>query len=147
MSENDPKEPDRPPDVAMPAAPESGELQEHWDDLREALKLDRMPEDDLRKFVDDFVSGRIFTSAHIRTEQASLLPMIFMPLALGAFSKVNPDSLSQIGCLYEYYDKAGPRSINGFPMFFSFHLLHVDDWERAKAAIEKEEERRKGIEV
>ena len=36
---------------------------------------------------------------------------------------------------------AGPRGINGFPMFFSLSVLHKEDWERVKAAILREQER------
>lgn len=133
--------------VEIPSAPESARLQEHWDDLREALNLPRQSDEKLREFVDDYVSGRIFTTAHLHDSEAGLIPTIFMPLGLGCFSKVQPDSLKQIGVIYEYLDKAGPRAINGKPMFFSFHMLHIDDWERVKPAIERELDRRKNIEL
>lgn len=135
------------PREVIPPPPESAELEACHDLLREALNLPRLSDDKLREFVDDFVSNRIFTSAHLRDQEANLLPMIFMPLGLGALSSLQPDSLSQVGCLWEYLDKAGPRAINGRPMFFSFQMLHIDDWERAKAAITKEQERRKNIEL
>ena len=35
--------------------------------------------------------------------------------------------LSSIGLIYEYIDKAGPRSINGLPNFFSMRLLNKED--------------------
>jgi hypothetical protein len=117
------------------------------DDLREALKLPYLSDDRLRRFVDDFVSNRIFTSAHLTDAEVSLLKMIFLPIALGCFSRLQPDSLKQIGCIWEDYSKAGPCSINGKPVFVSFNLLHIDDWERAKVAIEKEEKRRESIEL
>ena len=34
---------------------------------------------------------------------------------------------NNIGMLYESYDKAGPRSINGFPMFFSCKIVSSED--------------------
>ena len=130
--------------------PEEGhpeELQECWDDLKEALKLPRMTDAQLRKFVDDYVSNRIFTSAELRDSEVDILQMIFMPLALGCLSNLQPDSLKQVGCVWEYYDKAGPRSINGKPMFMSLNLMHIDDWKRAVVAIEREEKRRENIEL
>ena len=123
------------------------ELTEYWDDLKQALKLPRLSDQDLRKFVDDFVSNRIFTSAQLTEKNVNLLPMIFMPLGLGSLSNLQPDSLKQIGCVWEYIDKAGPRSINGLPMFLSMNLLHIDDWERAVPAIDKEIQRRASIEL
>ena len=132
-------------EAEIPKGPESGELSEHWYDLKEALNLPHLSDDQLREFVNDFVSNRIFTSAHLRDNEVGMLPMIFMPLALGCMSKVQPDSLSQIGCIWEHMHKAAPRSINGKPIFFSLNLLHKDDWERAMVAIEREQERRKNI--
>ena len=108
-------------------------MNESWEELREALQLLRLSDDELRRFVDDYVSDRIFTSAHLRDEEAArMLPMIFLPVALGCFSKTRPDSLKQIGVVWEYLHKAGPRGINGRPVFFSMNLLHIDDWERAR---------------
>lgn len=134
-------------DDGVPPAPESSELGAAWDDLKEALDLPRVSDEKLRQFVDDFVSNRIFTSAHLRDVEVDLLPMIFMPIALGCFAKVQPDTLKNIGVVYEYLDKAGPRSINGKPVFFSLNMLHIEDWKRALVAIEKEQERRKHIEL
>ncbi len=34
--------------------------------------------------------------------------------------------------LYEYYDKAGPRIINGYPMFPSFSHLTEAKWEKCR---------------
>jgi hypothetical protein len=53
----------------------------------------------------------------------------------------------QIGVLWEWMSKAGPRAINGYPTFFSVRLLHRDDWERARKAIIREQKRREDIEV
>lgn len=52
-----------------------------------------------------------------------------------------------IGIFYEYYDKAGPRSCNGYPMFMSFRILNRPDWERVWKAYEREAKRREEIEV
>ncbi len=40
-----------------------------------------LPQEQLRQFVDDFVSGRIFTSAHLRENDD--IGMVFMPVVLG----------------------------------------------------------------
>jgi len=53
--------------------------------------------------------------------------------------------LANIGILYEYMSQAGPRSINGCPMFFSVRYMHREDWCRARGAIQREEERRQNI--
>lgn len=55
--------------------------------------------------------------------------------------------ISNLGCIYEYYSEQSPRSINGYPSFFSFRLLSHGDWERAKKAIYVELERRENMEI
>ena len=114
----------------------------------EMLTIERATDDELRKFVDDFVSSRIFTDRHIRpSDVVGTMSMIFMPIALGAFSKYEKESLKIVGCIYEYMSEAGPRSVNGYPIFFSMRFLHVEDWKRACKAIEREQERRGSIKL
>ena len=48
-------------------------------------EIPHMPEDKLRKFVDDFCSNRVFTSAHLREGDYTLLSIVFMPIVFGAF--------------------------------------------------------------
>ena len=92
----DPKPDDQPPDCEVFAP---------------ALELPSLPEEDLKRFVDDFLSDRIFTDKHLHPgEMQQMLPMVFMPLALGALSQYHKDSLQQIGCIWEDMSKAGPRS-------------------------------------
>ena len=55
--------------------------------------------------------------------------------------------LEKLGVIYEYYSKAGPRGINGYPIFYSFCILNKSDWARAAAAIQKELERRETMEI
>lgn len=55
--------------------------------------------------------------------------------------------MSDLGVIYEEYSKAGPRSINGYPCFFSFRVLSRNDWERARKAINRELEHRESMEV
>ena len=134
-------------ETSKPASQPDG-LEEFWNDRLPELDLPRMSDDALRKLILDFVDGRIFTSVHIPSNQMqSMLSMVFMPLALGALHKVHPDSLANIGLIYEYLDQAAPRSINGMPIFFSCRMVHKDDWQRAIPAIQAEEERRKNIPV
>jgi hypothetical protein len=131
-----------------PPTPETDDsLEDVHADLKPALHLPKLPDDDLCRFVDDFLSDRIFTSAHLRGHERENLSLVFMPIAFGYFNRYQPESLKQIGIIYENMSAAGPRAINGKPCFTSMRILHVDDWQRAWAAILKEEERRKNIEL
>jgi hypothetical protein len=105
----------------------------------------RMSDEDLRDFVLGLCDGRVFTSAHIRNDHD--IGMVFMPLKFGALRYYHPKEIDQIGVIWEYRDKAGPMDVNGMPSFFSCRIMHKDDWKRAVKAYEKENERRKGIEL
>lgn len=103
--------------------------------MNPAHVLKRLPDEDLAAFVEDLVGGRIFTSAHVSPPEH--LHLVFLPVALGAFKDWTREEVDQIGVLYEHLDKAGPRSINGMPGFFSARLLHRDDWKIARERYEK----------
>ena len=100
----------------------------------------RMPKSDLAKFVQDFVDGKLITDRHVPQD---LIGQIFMPLIFGCFEEYSDAEKKNLGIVYEYYDKAGPMGINGYPMFMSLHIMHKDDWAIAASAIKKEEARRK----
>lgn len=53
----------------------------------------------------------------------------------------------QLGLIWEYWDKSLPRSINGYPIFMSCRVMHIDDWNRIWPVLEKEEKRIADIEV
>ena len=64
-----------------------------------------------------------------------------------AYQGFGEQYLKDLGCIYEHMSKAGPRGINGYPMFMSCHLMHKEDWERALKAILREQKRQEGLEV
>jgi len=98
-------------------------------------------DEELKKIGEDLHAGRIFSDQHI--ENPEDLKMVFMVLALADadfFKKMQEDEISFI---YEYIDKAGPRSINGMPSFLSHHALTKAEtakmfeyYNKIKAAVE-----------
>jgi hypothetical protein len=119
-------------------------LETDWAKLRNRLDLKPMPRQELVDFVLGVCDGKIFTMHHIpKAQQEGLISMVFMPIALGAFAGYLAGELENVGTIWEYYSQAGPRTINGYPMFMSFHIMLNTDWERALKAIDKEEARRK----
>jgi len=54
---------------------------------------------------------------------------------------------STLGCIWEDIGEAGPRAINGYPMFMSMSMMNKDDFERARKAIERELVHQQEIEV
>ena len=57
----------------------------------------------------------------------NLVSMIFMPIALGGFADMSKEDADDVGMIYEYMDKAGPRGVNGYPIFWSCHILGKKD--------------------
>jgi hypothetical protein len=113
-----------------------------------AFELPRMSNDALKQFVLDYIDGKIFIIQQIK--QPSVVPMVFLPLAMGALSGVPKEVALEIGTVWEYWDQAGPRGVNGYPMFTSCRFMWKGDWERAAAKIEqlvvKEDVRKKLLE-
>ena len=54
---------------------------------------------------------------------------------------------SDLGVVYGYHRDAMGRAINGFPMLATCSLLHREDWELVRKAIDRELDRQKEIEL
>jgi hypothetical protein len=104
-----------------------------------------MTDDQLKQFVLDYCDGKIFTSNQIRNPNS--VGFVFMPLIMGALEGYTEEERGKIAMAWEHLSKAGPRSINGMPMFASCHLMHKEDLDVVAPAITKELERRKNIEL
>lgn len=71
--------------------------------------------------------------------------MVFMVIGLGALQDIPEDELKKIALIYEFRSQAGPRGINGMPMFTSCRFIHLDDLPMLDKAIVAELDRRKAI--
>jgi hypothetical protein len=100
----------------------------------------------LRQFVVDYLGRSIFTDQDMGKQRKDLLS-VFMPVGLGCYDDRAIFELANIGIFYEYLEKAGPRSVNGFPVFFSVRVMSIADAERCLAAIKKQMEVIKEMEV
>lgn len=131
----------------------SGEEEKILDDVTQRVHKpavkppEPISEEELKAFTLGLIDGRVFTSAHVG--EADMLPMIFMPLGLGMFADHGDKELKAIdeklGVFWEWMDRAGPRSVNGYPCFFSVRMLCKSDWERARKAYKDEMDRRKNF--
>jgi hypothetical protein len=98
----------------------------------------RKTAEEKQEIVRGIISDRYFFSSYIRNPED--IRMVFMVIGFGGLDGVD---VHQIGVVYEEWDKAGPRTVNGMPIFMSCQLIHKDDWseivdlyEKAKAAID-----------
>lgn len=100
------------------------------DNGNEPEEMDRTPvrltDDEVKAFAKGLLDGRLFTNFHIpESEWAAMIPSIFMPIGLGALHGYDTDSIAAVA---EWMDRAGPRSVNGYPIFMSCTIIHIDDW-------------------
>lgn len=92
--------------------------------------------EEINQLAIDIYRGLVFTSAHIANDPDTIA-RVFSPLMMMDSNSMNHLVDSDPGLLYEYIDKAGPRSINGNPQFFSFSMINRDDTKRVFDAIDR----------
>lgn len=82
---------------------------------------------ELKQLAADIYENKVFTDRHVPISSKTDLTMIFLLIALGAFSEMPKEEVGKIGLVYEYIEKAGPRSINGFPIFMSLNYISQEE--------------------
>ena len=115
------------------------------DEPTEYRPVPDIPEPDLKRLAIGMAQGTVFTSLHLppvtdeetMREHAQLVRSIFMPIGLGGLGDID---IKTLGFFWERFDKAGPRSVNGYPVFFSVNLVNA---EQAKWVVRKYEEIRR----
>jgi hypothetical protein len=85
-------------------------------------------EEELKQIAKDLWAGQIFCDRQISDKQ--LLTSVFMPLVFLSVKDVKELKRRNIDFIFEYLSSAGPRSINGMPVFMSCQLLSKSDTER-----------------
>lgn len=87
-------------------------------------------DEELKRIAVDLYDGKIFSDRHFRSleETQSLIGVIFLPLAMGALK--SKEQIADLGLVYEYFDKAGSRAMNGYPMFTSCCFLGKAETEK-----------------
>ncbi len=110
-----------------------------------AYKVD-WTEEELIQFAKDLYKGKLFTTGHISPEELksrpNILGSIFMPLVFMSNEEHKKFMAAEPFMLFEYLEKAGPRSINGYPIFTSFQFMTKVQWEKVveiKAKLEAAE--------
>ena len=99
-----------------------------WTENQESVEM--KTDKELKQLALDMFKCNVFTDRHIKPNEQDLLPSIFMPFFFMNKEQSEEFAKRDIGMLYEYMDKAGPRSINGYPIFFSFQVLEMSEIER-----------------
>ena len=80
-------------------------------------------DEELKDIAKGIVLGEIFSTLGMPEQDFNLLPVIFMPISLGAFADSSKEEINDIGLMYEKLSKALPTGINGYPIFGSVRTL------------------------
>lgn len=92
---------------------------------------------EIRELALGVLSGTVFATWMIHESDANLLGSIFMPLLLMSSIDRKTFERDNIVHFYESIEKSAPRSINGYPIFFSMKLLNEEDFDRLRDKIAK----------
>lgn len=102
---------------------EAPEQEEGVDLLKaEPTKPRQRTDEELRQLCVDIFGGKVFTDRHLNNPND--IGMVFMVVGLGGL-----DAESEPAMIYEYLDQAGPRSVNGMPMFMSCNVMNIADFQ------------------
>lgn len=96
--------------------------------------MGKMTDDEIISLAEDIYRDRVFTSNQIRPGDLNMLPVIFLPIIFADKKFIELMQKDAPGMIYEHICEAGPRAVNGYPTFFSFHIVSQEDakkgWEK-----------------
>jgi len=99
------------------------------------IKVTQMSPEEL----DDLAKKIVTNVVYIANSEEAVRCSFGMLIAFLNEDVLPKPEVEKIGAMWEEWSKAGPRSINGYPFFFSGHLLHKDDLAPLAAAVEVKE--------
>lgn len=100
-------------------------------------------DEEIRKLALDIVEGQVFGSWMVLPTETHVIGSVFMVLALSGKEYAESLARRKVVHVYEYLDKAGPRTINGYPTFMSHHELTEDDIDKLQPLLERLQKQRK----
>jgi len=84
-------------------------------------------DEELSGIADGMIKRTIFTSSQCPNRD---IASVFMGLSLADFCLILKMKLHNITFFYEYMSEAAPVSVNGYPVFFSMHIVSQQDAEK-----------------
>ena len=99
------------------------------EDMERILSYEPRSDEKIREIARGIIDGSIFCSDQC---PGKLLGAVFMLLMFLEAEHLVEHKLRDISLLYETIDQAGPRSINGYPSFFSCKMLNGDEHKRLR---------------
>ena len=96
-----------------------------------------MTPEEIKELATDTFKEKVFFSTMLREIDKHLLTSIFMPVMFMDNIQIKQLEKDEVVGFYEYFEKALPRSINGYPMFMSMKSITKDDLEKVQELVEK----------
>lgn len=97
-----------------------------------SLTAERKQELDV--LANDILAGKVFGSWNV--DHSTDIGLVFMILALMSKEQLEELKNKGVAHFYEYLSQAGPRSVNGYPCFFSFRSLTAAESEYVRKRME-----------
>jgi hypothetical protein len=74
----------------------------------------------------DIYRGAVFTDRNCPPDMIGSVFMVFTFMEREDLERLK-EKIGESGVIYEYLDKAGPRTVNGLPMFMSMNVLTTEE--------------------
>jgi hypothetical protein len=115
---------------------------EHGEFIADKSEYVPMTDEEVNDLAKQVYRNEVFTSwMHMRAhEHDTLVPMVFMPLMF--IDEITRKHMvrDQLFCYYENWREAGPRGINGMPIFMSMQSCTPDDAKRVADKVKEIEQ-------
>lgn len=101
------------------------------------------PDQELKTIARDWVEGRIMFSTQVPQE---IMSMVFMPLIFLSDEQREQLIADEVFAFYGKMEDAGPRGINGYPMFNSMTSVTEKEYEKLQRYAKSYQEMQKEFE-
>lgn len=109
-------------------------------------KKETRTDEELKQIALDLLHRKIYSTQHQRLiNNPEEIPLVFMPLVFFKPKDLKEFWKQKPAMIFEYIDKASPRSINGLPRFFSMQWLDENEAKKVLDYFHKLKEAEKAV--
>lgn len=96
-----------------------------------------MTPEEIKELATDTFMEKVFFSTMLPEHDAHLLSSVFMATVFMDSKQIDQIRKDKVVAFYEHLDKAGPRTINGYPIFMSMKTITKGDLVEVQKIVEK----------
>lgn len=91
----------------------------------------RKSDKEIRQMAVDYFGGNLFGSwAFNADDYKRMMSIVFMPLSLMSEVQIKTMIRDEVDHVYGYMKDSSQRGINGYPIFYSMHMINREDFNR-----------------